>query len=358
MMKNLTNNQLVLIALAAVLLLVAAFSFYLLQNPKDPLPFVPLPATSTPTPIALIETAIPITPTPTHRTSYTPLALFLTPALGTPSTPPNMTEIPSPFTATPGLTTPGTPRATPSGTLRITGTPPSATVGTPKTATTSPTASTSATATSTLSAGEIVVTGRVIQNGTPMPNVVIRFEDDTPQRQSSTNAGGHYSFITLAPGSNFLLTFKQSDNRGLTPVTEITFLALIKGTLPTAVNPIDIPDLEISINQGGMLFALSSPVDGAAYPAGAINSSNQLQFSWSLYSQGGSYSVELGPNGVDQPTFVSGQQAATSYMWDGTLTDGTHIIAGDYWWRVAVTKSLGNYVLVIYTQQFDISFNP
>ncbi len=357
-MKNLTNNQLVLIALAAVLLLVAAFSFYLLQNPSNPLPFMPVPATSTPTPIVLVETAITTTPTPTRRTSYTPLALFLTPALGTPSTPPIMTEIPSPLTTTPGLTPPGTLRASPSGTLRITGTPPSATVGTPKTPTTSPTASTSATATSTLSAGEVAVTGRVIQNGTPMPNVVIRFEDDTPQRQSSTNAGGHYSFVTLAPGSNFLLTFKQSDNLGLTPAAEITSLALIKGTLPTAVNPIDIPDLEISINQSGMLFALLSPVDGVAYPAGAINASTPLPFSWSLYNQGGSYSFELGPNGVDQPTFITGQQAATSYLWDGTLTDGTHITAGNYWWRVAVTKSLGNYVLVLYTQPFDITFNP
>jgi hypothetical protein len=44
-------------------------------------------------------------------------------------------------------------------------------------------------------------------------------------------------------------------------------------------------------------------------------------------------------------------------MWNGTLTDGTHIAAGNYWWRVAVTKSLGGYVEVIYTQQFDLLFN-
>ncbi len=358
MMKNLTNNQLVLIALAAVLLLVAAFAFYLLQNPNDPLPFMPLPATGTPTPVVLVETAIPVTPTPTHRTSYTPLAIYFTPAVGTPSTPPVMTESPSPFTATPGLTPPGTPRASATATLRITGTPPTATVGTPQTPTTSPTFSTSATATSTLSAGEVSVTGRVVQNGTPLPNVVVRFEDDTPQRQSPTNSGGHYSFVTLAPGTNFILTFKQSDNPGLTPAAEITSLALIKGTLPTAVNPIDLPDLEISINQSGMFFALGAPVDGAAYSAGAINASTPLPFSWSLYSQGGSYSVELGPHGVDQPTFVTGQLAATSYMWDGTLTDGTHITAGNYWWRVAVTKSLGNYILVLYTQPFDLTINP
>jgi hypothetical protein len=45
-------------------------------------------------------------------------------------------------------------------------------------------------------------------------------------------------------------------------------------------------------------------------------------------------------------------------MWNGTLDDGTHISQGAYWWRVAVTKSLGNYVLDIFSQQFDILFNP
>ena len=107
-----------------------------------------------------------------------------------------------------------------------------------------------------------------------------------------------------------------------------------------------------------MLFALSSPVDGAAYSAAAINTSNPAPIQLVAVQPGRFIPVEVGPSGVDQPTFVSSQLAATSYMWDGTLTDGTHIIAGNYWWRVAVTKSLGNYVLVIYTQQFDLSFNP
>jgi hypothetical protein len=33
MIKNLTTNQLLLVALAAVLLLIAAFAFFLLENP-------------------------------------------------------------------------------------------------------------------------------------------------------------------------------------------------------------------------------------------------------------------------------------------------------------------------------------
>jgi hypothetical protein len=375
MLKNLTTNQLLLIALAALLLLIAAFSFYLLQNPSAPLPFAPPPSTNTPTPlsIAVDETVIPITPTPTRRTSYTPLAAFITPALGTPSEPPTQPDTPGPSTPSATQATQVSPIPTqplPSGTQQFTATPPSSTVNPypppstvnpyppPSTVSPSPTSGASATATRTLAAGEIGVTGRVVQNGTPMPNVVVSFADDVTSRQSTTNAGGHYSFITLAPGTNFILTFKQSDNPGLTPTTNIASLEWIEGTLPTNLNPIDFPDLEVSINLSGMIFQLISPVNGATYSASAISSSNPLQFSWTLYSLGGSYSVELGPNGVDQPIWVTGQLASTSSMWNGTLTDGTHIAAGNYWWRVAVTKSLGGYIQVIHTQRFDLLFNP
>lgn len=101
MIKNLTTNQLLLIALAAVLLVIAAFSFYLLQNPTAPLPFVPLPATGTPTPISIAadESTVQNTPTPTRRISYTPLFAFATPALGTPSV--STTQLITPTLGTP-----------------------------------------------------------------------------------------------------------------------------------------------------------------------------------------------------------------------------------------------------------------
>jgi hypothetical protein len=368
MLKNLTTNQLMMITLAAVLLLIAAFSFYLLQNPTAPLPFVPPPATSTSTHLFSAEdaTAVPLTPTPTRRTSYTPLFAFETPTLATPSAPPVETGTPSPppaltdtpaapttqsiypgpNTVQPSLPYPNPPQPSPSATQQYTGTPPTGTV------------SPSPTATTTLAAGEIRLTGRVVKNGTPMPNVVVSFADDTAARKSTTDAGGHYTFVTLAPGTNFLLTFKQSDNSSLTPISEIASFIKLEGTLPTNANPIDFPDLEISINLSGMIFQLISPVGGSAYSASAISATNPLQFTWSLYSQGGSYSAELGPHGVDQPTWLSSQLASTSTMWNGTLIDGTHITSGNYWWRVGVTKSLGSHVVVIYTQPLDISFNP
>jgi hypothetical protein len=352
MIKNLTTNQLILIALAALLLLISAFSFYLLQNPLAELPFGLLPATSSPTAnvLASEQVSVPNTPTPTHHISYTPLAAFFTPSLGTPSELATQVITPGLVTASPAIapTTPSHPY--PIGTQVNTVTTPSGTV--------SPSPTSRATATKTLSTGEIRVTGRLVKNSTAVPNVVVTFEDDVAPRQSTTNAGGHYSFVTLAPGTNFILTFKQSENPSLSSLTDIASIETIEGTLPNNANPIDFPDLELSINLAGMIFEPLSPVDGAAYSAAAISTANPLQFNWSLYSQGGSYSVELGPNGANQPTWTSAQLASTSYMWPGTMTDGSHVPAGNYWWRVAVTKSLSGYVQVIYTQQFDLTFNP
>lgn len=369
MIKNLTTNQLLLFALAGVILLMAAFSFYLLQDPSAPLPFAPPPATRTFTPRPPSETPIPTsteTPIPTRQTSYTPFATTATSSVSTPSpvmpttvAPPssssmpsasqsNTTSTPGPSkTAVPGATTPAqfpTRTTTPIPALTVTSTS-SGPTPTP-------------TQTATLSLGETGVTGRVLQNGTPIANVIVSFEDDIAPRQSATNQGGHYWFTTLAPGTTFSLTFKQSDNPQIIPANEITSKAWFKGTLPLNVNPIDLPDFEISLNLNNMMFELQSPVDGAAYSASFISQSNPIQFVWSFYSLGGSYHLELGPNGSNQPIWTSGQLISSYYMWDGTLDDGTHITQGTYWWQVAVTKSLGNYVEVIFTQPWDLMFNP
>ena len=341
MIKNITSNQLLLIALAAVLFLIAAFSFYLLQDPSAPLPFAPPASTSTPTPPQPSQTLTPQpsnTPVPTRQTSYTPFAALLTPSLsgsqGATTTIPN-----PPATIVPGGLTPSK-SPTRSVTVTIQSTAASPTI------------------TETLTLGEQGVTGRVLQNGTPVANVVVQFEDDVAPRKSTTNPTGHYWFTTLAPGTTFSLTFLQSDNPQLNPAPNITSLAMIRGTLPTGVNIIDLPDFEIGINLNGMVFELQTPVDGAAYSASGTGSTVPLPFIWTLYGLGGSYHIELGPHGSDQRIWTSAQIASTNYSWSGTLNDGTHITEGAYWWRVAVTRSLGNYVVVIFTQPWDLLFNP
>lgn len=361
MYKNLTTNQLILIAMAAVLLLLAAFAFYLLQDPSAPIPFIPAPATSTATP-APVSSETQSAPSPTRRTTYTPLAAFQTPQLGTPiarstqqqttlAAPSSPAAYPPPLQRTPVNTSPPRTATTPNP-YPIATTPPTVS-RTPPATTKTPTN----TASATYLPGQIAVTGRVIKSATPVANVVVTFADDTAPRQSITNPAGHYSFTTLAPGASFTLTFNQSDNPGLTPPAEIASMIIVEGTLPTSVNPIDIPDIELSLNLGGVLFEPQTPTDGTSFVASVINSANPVQFIWSLYSLGGSYHVELGPAGSDTPVWASPLITPNSYMWDGTLTDGTHITPGTYWWRVSVTRSFGFYVEVVYTQQIDIIFN-
>jgi hypothetical protein len=362
MFKNITTNQIILIVMATVLFLLAAFSFYLLQDPSAPIPFAPPPPSSTVTPLppSPTNTSAPSsTSTPTRQTSYTP---FASPATTSPGTPPEVTGTsetvsPSPGgTTTPPLpgststiqppataTTPFTPRpvtSTPSFTPR------------PATATVTPTPS------KTRIAGEYEVTGRVIQNGTPVENVVVEFADDAPPRKGTSSSGGHYSFITLAPGTTFTLAFKQVDNPQLTQVPEIAPLAWIEGTLPTGIDIIDLPDLEVSLNIEEMNFELLTPVDGTTFSAAIISATNPIQFVWTLYNEGDSYYVELGANGSEEPLWISNETALTNWWWNGTLDDGSHISVGAYWWHVAVKKTLGNYDLIVFTQKSDLVFSP
>jgi hypothetical protein len=191
-----------------------------------------------------------------------------------------------------------------------------------------------------------------------MANVVVDFADDAAPRQDTTDPSGHYHFISLAPGTSFSLTFNQVDNPQLAPTAEVASLAWIEGTLPVGSNIIQLPDFEISLNINNILFEPQSPADGAAYSAAAIGQSNPIQFNWTVYNQAVSYYVELGLNGNDQPYWSSNDTTQTSVMWDGILDDGSHISQGGWWWRVAATKSLGNYTLVVYTQQRHIIFIP
>ena len=354
MLKNLTSGQLFLISLATVILLIAAFSLFLLQDPTAPLPFALAPTTGSPTappPTNTLAIQPSDTPIPTRQTSYTPFATLLTPenltpspTVGTGTITPNPSQATQPGGATPSVTSTRSSTHVPSSTSPFTLTP------------TSSNLTTTPTITETLAPGYVAVTGQVLRNATPIANVKVEFKDDVAPRQSNTDQSGHYRFFTLAPGAAFSLTFRQSDNPQLTPPAEITSLASIEGSLPTGVNPIDLPDLELSILQDGSTFELMTPVAGAAYPASIITSSNPLQFTWADYHTGVTYRIELGLNGSDQPLWSSPSINSMNYMWDGTLSDGRHVSEGDYWWRVSAIKTANGYTISVCTHTWDLTF--
>jgi hypothetical protein len=350
MLKNLSSQQILLIGIAAILLIIAAFAFYLLQNPSAVLPFSDI----TPTLIATLPaTELPVqvqptsTPSPTRQTSYTPFATLLT--VQAPFTSAPADQITGTITLNPSLTSTPSPTKLPSQT----NTPSAA-----HTASATPTKTPIPTISMTLLPGEYGVTGRILQNGSPVVNAVVEFRDDVDQRQSATDQKGYYSFITLAPGTEFKLTFNQDDNAQLIPGAYITSLARIEGSLPINANPIQLPDLEVSIDLDDVLFEPQTPADGSTYAASLISQANRFQFVWSQYNPGGSYHVELYPFTSDVPIWTSNQTSSTNMRWNGILDDGTHITEGTYWWRVAASRVIGSYTEVIFTQSSDITFNP
>lgn len=350
MLKNLSTPQLLLIVLASLVLLLAAFSFYLLQDPTAPLPFAPPPppSTFTPLPPTLTFTPSPSSTTiPTRQTSYTP---FASPPVTESITTTEMMDAPTPVLPVTSVT----PFSLPTNTSTVQPSPPNPN---PLTATPSPTGSTPSPS-QTLAPGEYEVTGRVVQNGTPIANVIVAFTDDDPSRKRTTNSGGHYSFITLAPGTFFTLEFVQSDNPQLTPVPNFSSLAWLEGSLPTGNTHIELPDLEVSLSVDGMNFVLLTPVDRSSFSANAISQSNPLQFVWSLYNDADSYHIELGELGTDVPLWFTSETALTNLMWNGTLDDGTHITDGTYWWSVVASKALGSYKQIVFTQKFTLIFTP
>lgn len=361
MIKNITSSQIILIILATLLLLLAAFSFYLLQDPFAPLPFAPSSPTGSASPAQPGPTATPApsdTALPTRQTSYTPFAATATPSqtpvesptsLGTPAGSATLSGTPA------GSATTQPASSTPVGTITVTLPAASPTrTRTPATPSTTLTPSPSP----TLGSGEYGVTGRLLLNGTPVSNAVLEFQDDTAPRSDQTDTGGHYYFTTLAPGTGFFLTFHQADNPQLTPTAQVASIAWIMGTLPAGVNPIVLPDLEVSLETNGLLFQVLTPVDGATYNASVINPHNPIQFTWTVYNQAVTYHVELGLTGSNDPIFSSNESASTSLMWDGTLDNGSHITQGTYWWRAVAKKPLGDFTLLVFSQDRDILFNP
>ena len=79
-----------------------------------------------------------------------------------------------------------------------------------------------------------------------MANVIVDFADDVAPRSDTTDAGGHYRFITLAPGTNFYLKFVLADNPSLAPLSDISSLAWIEGSLPTGIDHIQDADQDVA----------------------------------------------------------------------------------------------------------------
>lgn len=113
---------------------------------------------------------------------------------------------------------------------------------------------------------------------------------------------------------------------------------------------IQLPDIDIS----HLGFSQDSPIPGAEYSAAAITNDNPIVFQWTSYPNASDYWVDL-ISVEDVPIWQSPLVTVRSTAFNGTLSDGTRIQPGEYWWAVGARSWLGSYSQNVYTYLTSIS---
>lgn len=274
-----------------------------------------LPASATNTSVA------PATPTPTPTTN-------------TPSQPATQST-PTPTTALANSSTTNSPLPTPTPTPTLT-------------PTASPTASVTPTPTSTseptISPGQI--SGRVLLNGAPASGVKLKLEDKSQKTIGETvvEGDGTYTFSNLtATGDGYNLVFAQEWNTQyeLDQVVSWSWL----GPIPVEDGKVaTVPDFDISL----LGFEPTDPKPNASFSAASVSSSDPIQFTWSAYPDANKYWVDLAHGQEQTVVWQSPVAQSTSVDFNGTLSSGSQIEPGEYWWGVGARRTLGDYKLTVY----------
>ena len=202
------------------------------------------------------------------------------------------------------------------------------------------------------------MTGRVVQDGAPVgAGIVIELEDhDTVT--TTTDAEGYYAFNAVSLDGNFSVTFAQEWNAQLS-AGSVASWAWLDGFAPSGDLTFELPDLEISLEVESQRFAQMAPADGASFSAGQLSCQNPIRFEWTPYPDAMHYWVDLGVEGEDTPVWQSSLLFPTSYSFCGTLSDGSSIEAGAYWWNIGVQKEAGSvYRLTAYGHPWSLIIDP
>ena len=109
---------------------------------------------------------------------------------------------------------------------------------------------------------------------------------------------------------------------------------------------IDVGDLEIGLL--GLEPVQPSPDSSVALPS--ISPGTPLIFEWTAYPQAEAYWLDLvrGDGQAQEIVWKSALVTANSVAFDGRLSNGSHISAGDYEWAVGARRKVGGYDLVVY----------
>ncbi len=321
------------------------------------------PESAPATPQAVTNTPLPTQPASAQNVppTFTPLASGKVVPTSTPlSNAPTLTPQPN-ITATTGLTATTTaPTATPTATSSKPTLTPTKTL-TPKpgdtpvptatstlpipTLTPIPTQTSTPAPTDTPAPTVGQVSGRVVVSGSPVEGIVLQLENQAYDQlaETRTNGNGIFTFAEVAPSNEgYNVVFKQGANSAFEKV------AVSWGWIgPVAVQAggtAQLPDFEIAM----MDFKQTNPKDNAGFMAADISASSPIKFEWTNYPKATKYWVDLAFNDAQSVVWQSPLAEGTSVNFDGTLADGNHVGAGNYWWGVGIQQKTGNYSLVVY----------
>jgi hypothetical protein len=190
------------------------------------------------------------------------------------------------------------------------------------------------------------ITGRLLVDGAPVSEGVrLKLENQSYNVIAETTVGadGVYTFPDLEPSSqgyNVLFAQEWNSQYGTDQVVSWGWLG------PVAVENgavVELPDCDVSL----LGFGQVSPEADATFSAAAISPENPITFEWAVYPQAVKYWVDL-VRGEEQELVRQSVVQATSFTFDGTLGNGSHIQPGEHWWGVGARRELGPYKLTVY----------
>jgi hypothetical protein len=205
-----------------------------------------------------------------------------------------------------------------------------------------------------------LISGRVVNQDTPIENVTITLEitleqNDVVELVTTTASDGSYQFQSSWKNKAYTISFALESNPQLNPSSDYVTWSWIEGTI---LGNIEAPDLEISAKPNGDLFEQSLPSDGSSVSAAQITSETPLTFEWTGYPQAEQYWVDLGRQGETEPAWSSIAVMDPIVDFNGTLTNGTKISEGTYWWAVGTLKTQPGFRMLAYTQNWTLVVTP
>ena len=197
------------------------------------------------------------------------------------------------------------------------------------------------------------ITGRILINGTPAGSGVYLSLEDTanqPIAMAQTANDGNFT-LTDVPESDlgYNVVFSQALNPQFGMDKALSWIWV--GPIPvTDGRMIQLGDIDIS----PLGYMQVSPDAEAVFSAAGITPETPITFQWAQYPEANDYWVDL-VNGEEDIIWQSQLVPALSVIFDGTLSDGTHIQPDEYWWAVGAVRQLGSYTQTVYGYLMSIS---